>query len=75
LSRDGRTAITSQVSETPGRLVSWYARESDDWKMKPIVVDSGGKPRTLPSGWMRLSSAGQFMAHIGANGVSLFDLP
>jgi hypothetical protein len=75
LSRDGQTAITSQVAETPGRLISWYARESDGWELKPIVVDSSGDPRTLPAGWMRLSSAGELMAHIGANGVSLFDLP
>ena len=75
LSRDGRTLITSQISETPGRLVSWYAKESNGWKLQPVVVDSQGSPRTLPSGWMRLSSQGNLMAHIGANGVSLFDLP
>jgi hypothetical protein len=75
LSRDGQTAITSQISETPGRLVPWYARESDDWELKPMVVDSSGNPRTLAAGWMRLSSEGRLMAHIGANGVSLFDLP
>ena len=75
LSRDGRTALTSQVSDTPGRLMSWYARESEGWELKPVVVNSSGEPRTLPAGWMRLSSSGDLMAHIGANGISLFNLP
>lgn len=74
LSRDGRTAITSQLSETEGRLTPWYAKDSEDWKLKPVVTDASGNPRTVPAGWMRLSSTGSHMAHVGPNGIALFDL-
>ncbi|MFA5504225.1 MAG: hypothetical protein WC314_06075 [Vulcanimicrobiota bacterium] len=74
LSRDGKTALTSQVAETYGRLNTWYARESEGWELKPVGTDSSGQQRTLAAGWMRISSNGRMMAHIGSNGITLFDL-
>ena len=75
LSRNGQTVLTSQVSETPGRLIPWYAKESEGWQLKPVVADSSGEARTLASGWMRLSSSGNLMAHIGPTGLTLYELP
>ena len=75
LSRNGKTALTSQLSETPGRLIPWYAKESEGWQLKPVVADSSGEARTLASGWMRLSSSGNLMAHIGPTGLTLYELP
>lgn len=75
LSRDGQTALVSQLSETAGRVVPFYARESDDWALKPLVTDKKGQSKTLPAGWMRLSSDGGLACHIGARGLQIFTLP
>lgn len=74
LSRNGETALTSQLDREAERLVPLYATESGNWELKPVVTDRTGKARTLPAGWMRLSSDGQVMCHVGPNGLSLFQL-
>jgi dipeptidyl aminopeptidase/acylaminoacyl peptidase len=74
LSRDGGTALTSQASETVGRLVPYYATEDEQWQLKPLVTDRSGNARTLPSGWMRLASDGSLVAHVGETGIILYSL-
>ena len=75
LSRNGKTVLTSQLSDTPSRLIPWYAKESANWELKPVVTDSQGEPRTVASGWMRISSSGDLMAHIGPTGLTVYKLP
>jgi hypothetical protein len=74
LSRDGSTLLTSQADSEEGRLVTLYAKESDDWTLKPIATDRNDRPRTIPAGWMRLSSDGNYMVHIEAGGLTLYSL-
>lgn len=72
LSRDGRTALFSQKSSTAGRLEVFFAQEQDGWKVHPLSADSRGQARSLATGWMRLSSNGRYVCHIGPTGLTLY---
>lgn len=74
LSRDGKTALTSHLHTSEGRLTPWYAKEADGWTLKPLLTDARGEPRTIPTGWMRLASRGDRACHVGPNGIVLYDL-
>ena len=74
LSRDGKTALTPQMEGTDRRLIPWDAHESEGWKLKPVLVDSRGVPRTVSSGWIRLSSQGKLMCHVGESGLAIYPL-
>ena len=75
LSRNGGTLVTSQVSNSHGLLETFYAREEDDWELLPAVRDERDKALSLAAGWMRLSSEGNLLCHIGPGGLSLHPLP
>ncbi len=74
LSRDGNTALVSLMVPEGRRLSTFYARSSDGWKLRPLEADSSGRPRTLAAGWMRLSTKGSLMAHVGAAGLTIYTL-
>lgn len=74
LSRDGNTALVSLMVPEGRRLSTFYARASDGWKLRALEADSTGRPRTLAAGWMRLSSKGNLMAHVGAAGLTIYTL-
>lgn len=74
LSRNGETAITSQMDSEAERLIPFYARESENWELKPLITDRTGTTRTIPPGWMRLSSDGSMVCHVGANGLTLYKI-
>lgn len=74
LSRDGSGLLTTRISETEGRLIPLYAREEDDWELKPVVVNRDGSAGTVAAGWMRLSSDGRSMCHLGPSGITLYTL-
>lgn len=74
LSRDGQTAVASIVVPEGRRLSTFFAGPSTDWKLEPIDVDSSGRARTIPSGWIRVSSKGAYLAHISSTGLTLYDL-
>ena len=74
LSRDGKTALTSQMDGAERRLTPWYAKEGESWKLKPAVTDARGEARTVSSGWIRLSSQGKLMCHIGQSGLAIYPL-
>ena len=75
LSRSGSTLLTSKISNSHGLLETLYAREEDDWELRPAVRDERNKILSLAAGWTRLSSEGNFLCHIGPGGLSLHQLP
>ncbi len=74
LSRNGKTAQASTVSQADRRLIPYYAKESDQWEMKPVLTNSRGEPRTIAAGWIRISSRGDLMAHVSVNGLAIYSL-
>lgn len=74
LSRDGRTAVVSLMVPEGRRLSTFTARADDGWKLRPLEVDAQGRPRTIPAGWMRVSSKGSHLAHVSANGLAIYPL-
>lgn len=74
LSRDGETLLMSHLAEGR-RLIPYFAKESQEWDLKPLAgVDSQGNPRSVAAGWMRLSSTGKFVSHIGSTGMTIYPL-
>lgn len=74
LSRDGSTALVSQMVPEGRRLTTYLARAADGWKLQPLETDSQGRPRTISAGWMRLSSQGKMVAHISSTGLAVYAL-
>ncbi len=75
LSRDGRTAQASQISAEDKRLIPYYAQQRTNWELRPVLLDNQQRPRSVSAGWVRLSSAGKLMCHIGPTGLVIYHLP
>lgn len=75
LSRDGGTALVSLMVPEGRRLSTFFARQSEGWKLRPLEADSSGRARSLAAGWMRLSSKGALLAHVSSTGLSIYTLP
>ncbi len=74
LSRDGQTAVASLITAEDRRLSTFFAGASTKWELEPIEADSSGRARTIPSGWIRVSSKGAYLAHVSSTGLTLFSL-
>jgi hypothetical protein len=74
LSRDGSTALVSLMVPEGRRLSTFFARASEQWKLRPLEADAGGRPRSVSAGWMRLSSRGELLAHVTSAGLAIYRL-
>ena len=72
LSRDGKTALVSQADKAYGRLKVSVAKEEESWQMRVLSDSRPGTSKTLPAGWMRLSSQGKLVCHVSRNGLRTF---
>lgn len=74
LSHDGHTAVASLMVPEGRRLTTFFARSNDGWKLQPLESDTRGRARTQAAGWMRVSSRGSLLAHVSANGLTIYPL-
>lgn len=73
LSGDGDTLVASLDADR-GRLISFYARSADGWKLRP-VNPSGERNQSIAPGFMRVSVHGKYLAQTSATGLSIYLLP
>lgn len=75
LSRDGRTLLTSRLIPGQDRVETYYAREQENWELKPMIRDRNNRPVSTATGWMRISSDGKWTCYVGSGGIVLYPLP
>lgn len=70
LSDDGRTAVVCQLDLTQAKMDVYYAKESDNWQLKPV-----SKLQKMKMGAIRLSPNGRFMAFYNGDFLHFVELP
>lgn len=70
LSDDGSTAVVCQLDLTQAKMDVYYARESDNWQLKPVTG-----LQKVKMGAIRLSPNGRFMVFYNGDFLHFTELP